>query len=51
MRKVMIFLMTAVLTVGCKNDDTDFSDYINGTTPTTSIHVVNIVYNGTNFTL
>ena len=51
MRKVMIFLMTAVLTVGCKNDDTDFSDYINGTTPTTSIHVVNIVYNGTNVTV
>jgi len=51
MRKLMIFLMAAALTVGCKNDDTDFSDYINGTTPTTSIHVVNIVYNGTGVTV
>ena len=43
--------MAAVLIVGCKNDDTDFSDYINGTTSTSSIHVVNIVYNGTNVTV
>ena len=51
MRKLMIFLMAAVLTVGCKKDDTDFSDYTNKTTPTTSIHVVNIVYNGTDVTV
>ena len=51
MRKLMIFLMAAALTVGCKKDDTDFSDYTNKTTPTTSIHVVNIVYNGTDVTV
>ena len=43
--------MAAVLTIGCQNDDTDFSEYINGTTPTTSNHIVNIVYNGTNVTV
>ena len=27
MKKIIFFLMAAVLTVGCKNDDTDFSEY------------------------
>ena len=51
MKKIILFLTAAVLTIGCQNDDTDFSEYINGTTPTTSNHVVNIVYNGTNVTV
>ena len=51
MKKIILFLMAAVLTIGCQNDDTDFSKYINGTTPTTSNHIVNIVYNGTNVTV
>ena len=51
MKKIILFLMAAVLTIGCQNDDTDFSEYINGTTPTTSNHIVNIVYNGTNVTV
>ena len=52
MKKIIFLLMTAVLIVGCQNDDTDFSDYINGgTTPTTTIHVINIVYNGTGVTV
>ena len=51
MKKIILFLMAAVLTIGCKNDDTDFSEYINGTTPTTSNHIVNIIYNGTNVTV
>ena len=48
MKKIILFLMAAVLTIGCQNDDTDFSESINGTPPTTSNHIVNIVYNGTN---
>lgn len=51
MKKIILFLMAAVLTIGCQNDDTDFGEYINGTTPTTSNHIVNIVYNGTNVTV
>ena len=51
MKKIIFLLMTAVLIVGCQNDDTDFSDYINGTTPTTTIHVINIVFNGTGVTV
>ena len=51
MKKIILFLMAAVLTIGCQNDDTDFSEYINGTTPTTSNHIVNIIYNGTNVTV
>ena len=51
MKKIILFLMAAVLTIGCQNDDTDFSEYINGTTPTTSNHIINIVYNGTNVTV
>ena len=47
MKKVMLFLMAAVLTVGCKNDDTDFSQYINGGASTTTTTVINIVYSGT----
>ena len=51
MKKIIFLLMTAVLIVGCQNDDSDFSDYINGTTPTTTIHVINIVFNGTGVTV
>ena len=51
MKKIIFLLMTVVLIVGCQNDDTDFSDYINGTTPTTTIHVINIVFNGTGVTV
>jgi hypothetical protein len=51
MKKVMIFLMAAVLTVGCQNDDTDFSEYINGGASTTSPTVINIVYSGTSVTV
>lgn len=43
--------MAATLAVGCKNDDTDFSDYINGTSSTTSPTVINIVYSGTSVTV
>jgi hypothetical protein len=50
MKKVMLFLMAAVLTVGCKNDDTDFSQYINGGASTTTT-VINIVYSGTSVTV
>ena len=51
MKKILFLLMAAVLVVGCKNDDTDFSAYINGTTSTTTIHVINIVYNGSGVTV
>ena len=51
MKKVMLFLMAAVLTVGCKNDDTDFSQYINGGASTTTTTVINIVYSGTSVTV
>ena len=51
MRKAILFLMAAALAVGCQNDDTDFSDYINGKSSTTSVHVVNIVYSGTSVTV
>ena len=44
MKKLLIFLAAAALAAGCKNDDTDFSDYINGTTPATTIHTVHIAY-------
>ena len=47
----MLFLMAAVLTVGCKNDDTDFSQYINGGASTTTTTVINIVYSGTSVTV
>ena len=45
MKKIALFLLTAAMMVACQNDDTDFSDYINGTSSTT--HVINIVYSGT----
>ena len=51
MKKVMLFLMAAVLTVGCKNDDTDFSQYINGGASTITTTVINIVYSGTSVTV
>lgn len=51
MRKTMLFLLAAALTVGCKNDDTDFSAYINGSSSTTTVHVINIAYNGTSATV
>ena len=47
----MLFLMAAVLTVGCKNDDTDFSEYINGGASTAPPTVINIVYSGTSVTV
>ena len=46
MKKIILSVLSALLIVGCKNDDTDFSAYINGTSSTT-INIINIVYNGT----
>jgi len=51
MKKIIFFLMAAVLTVGCKNDDTDFSEYINGGASTATPTVINIVYSGTSVTV
>ena len=51
MKKIIFFLMAAVLTVGCKNDDTDFSQYINGGASTITTTVINIVYSGTSVTV
>ena len=51
MKKIIFFLMAAVLTVGCKNDDTDFSQYINGGASTTTTTVINIVYSSTSVTV
>ena len=51
MKKIIFFLMAAVLTVGCKNDDTDFSEYINGGASTAPPTVINIVYSGTSVTV
>ena len=54
MRKLLIFLMAAALTVGCQKDDTDFSDFINGSsTPpsASSSNAISIVYSGTSVTV
>ena len=54
MRKLLIFLMAAALTVGCQKDDTDFSDFINGSsTPPSgsSSNAISIVYSGTSVTV
>ena len=45
MKKIMTLLLAAALVAACQKDDTDFSDYINGTS--TTAHVINIVYSGT----
>ena len=47
MKKIFLFLMAAVLATACQNDDTDFSDYTNGTASSTSANVINIVYSST----
>ena len=49
MKKAILFLTAAALTAGCQNDDTDFSEYINGTSSTTN--VIYIVYSGTSVTV
>ena len=49
MRKIMLFLLTATLMVGCQNDDTDFSAYINGTASTANL--ITIVYSSSNVTV
>jgi hypothetical protein len=42
MKKIIFLLMAAALMVGCQNDDTDFSAYINGTASTANL--ITIVY-------
>lgn len=55
MRKAILFLMAAALLTACQNDDTDFSEYINGTASVggdlQSPTVINIVYSGTSVTV
>ena len=45
MRKILYGLMAVALMSACQNDDTDFSEYTNGTT--SSISTIYITYNGT----
>ena len=46
MRKIFSFILAAALVSACQNDDTDFSEYING--GQSGITTINITYNGTN---
>ena len=39
MKKILFFLLTVTLIVSCKNDDTDFSEYINGGSSTKTIYI------------
>ena len=45
MRKIFSFLLAAALVSACQNDDTDFSEYING--GQSGITTISIAYNGT----
>ena len=53
MKKIFLLLMAAVTIVACKNDDTDFSSYTNGSSsssstdpiPEDAIKVISITYN------
>lgn len=45
MKKIIVFALAVMALVGCENDDTDFSAYINGTASTAD--VIYIDYNGT----
>ena len=45
MRKFLFTLMAAVLITSCQNDDTDFSEYING--GQSGVTTISIAYNGT----
>ena len=45
MRKILSLLIAAALVSACQSDDTDFSEYIDGTT--SGITTINITYNGT----
>jgi len=39
MKKILFFLLTVTLIVSCKNDDTDFSEYINGGSSAKTIYI------------
>lgn len=45
MKKTLLCILAALALVACQNDDTDFSDYINGTASTANI--IYIDYSGT----
>lgn len=45
MKKIMIWLMAAAMITACENDDTDFSEYING--GQSGVTTISIAYNGT----
>jgi len=45
MKKIMIWLMAAAMITACQNDDTDFSEYING--GQSGVTTISIAYNGT----
>ena len=59
MKKIFLLLMAAVTIVACKNDDTDFSSYTNGSSsssstdpiPEDAIKVISITYNGGSVTV
>lgn len=49
MKKIIVFALAVMALVGCENDDTDFSAYIDGTASTAN--VIYIDYNGTTATV
>lgn len=59
MKKIFLLLMAAVTIVACKNDDTDFSSYTNGSSsssstdpiPEDAIKVISITYSGGSVTV
>ena len=59
MKKIFLLLIAAVTIVACKNDDTDFSSYTNGSSsssstdpiPEDAIKVISITYNGGSVTV
>ena len=49
MRKFLFTLLAAVLITSCQNDDTDFSEYING--GQSGVTTISIAYNGTSVSI
>ena len=48
-QNIAMLTLATSLFIACEKDDTDFSDYINGTVST--VNTISIVYNGTSVTV
>ena len=51
MKKIIFSLMALAALTACKNDDTDFSAYINGEATTSTVNTIYITYSGTSATV